>query len=148
MQIPVNSLSTRIRGIRTLGRTLLFAAAAGTIAVSSLAFAASGQITRSELYRSDLAGSETTEVIVAELELAPGATVPRHSHHGEEHLVVLQGGTMAMPDGKQMTFLPGVAMDFPRDFVHGGLTNVGDQPIVFVTVHIVDKDAPLNVAAQ
>lgn len=148
MQNLTNSRNTGISGLRALGRTALLAVAVGTLAVSSLAFAASGQVTRTELYKSDLAGSETTEVIVAQLELTPGATVPRHSHNGTEHLVVLQGGTMAMPNGDTMELLPGAAMDFARDFVHGGLTNIDDQPIVLITVHIVDKNAPLNVAAQ
>lgn len=145
MSIPM--LNTRIAAFRTLGRALAIAAVVGIVAVSSLASAGSGQITRTELYRSDLAGSETTEVIVAQLELSPGATVPRHSHNGAEHLVVLQGGTLAMPGGDDMDFAPGAAMDFPRAAVHGGLTVTSERPIVLLTVHIVDKDAPLNVPA-
>jgi quercetin dioxygenase-like cupin family protein len=148
MQNPVNSPTHGNRGSRAPGRSAMFAALAGAIMVSSLALAGSEQVTRTELYKSDLAGSDNTEVIVAQLELVPGATVPRHSHNGEEHLIVLQGGTMAMPNGDVMEFLPGVTMDFPRDFVHGGLTATGDRPMVFLTVHIVDKNAPQTVAAQ
>jgi quercetin dioxygenase-like cupin family protein len=121
--------------------TLIIASAA-----PSLVFA--GDVNRTELYRADLTGSETTEVVVAHLELEPGATVPRHSHNGQEHLVVLQGGTVAMPNGDTMEFHAGAAMDFARDVVHGGLTATSERPLVFLTVHIVDKNAPLNVAAK
>jgi quercetin dioxygenase-like cupin family protein len=145
MQNLASLLNIRLRGIRILFRMVAIAAIAGII--PSLALAGSGLVTRTELYRSDLQGSET-EIIVAQLELMPGATVPRHSHHGTEHLVVLHGGTMAMANGDAVEFRPGMTMDFARDVVHGGLTATGDEPIVVLTIHIVDKNAPLNVAAQ
>jgi quercetin dioxygenase-like cupin family protein len=119
--------------------------------LTAIAFAASahaGPIEREELFRAELASCAGTEVIVARLQIEPGAVVPRHSHNGDEHLAVIQGGPMAMPDGKTIDLPTGAALDFARGVEHGGLTATGDAPMVLYTVHIVDKDAPLNVAAR
>lgn len=125
----------------------VFAVAANTALVPSAANA-SGQISRSEVYRGDLEITNPTEVIVARLEIEPGASIPRHSHNGEEHLVVLEGGTATYPNGETIDLKPGMTLNHARDVVHGGVTFSSDKPLVLFTVHIVDKDAPLNVAAQ
>lgn len=127
--------------------------AAGAVVLATIALAAGSaaraeETEREELFRAELAACSGTEVIVARLKIAPGTTVPRHSHNGDEHLAVIRGGRMAMPDGNIIDLPAGAALDFPRDFEHGGLTVTGDQPMLFYTVHIVDKNAPLNVTAR
>ncbi|MCL6282785.1 cupin domain-containing protein [Ruegeria sp. 2012CJ41-6] len=109
---------------------------------------AEGAINRTELSRADVPGSDTHEVIVARLEIEPGASVPRHTHHGDEHLVVITGGTMQTGDGKQIPFPDGMAAHFPQGEPHGGLTNAGDTVMIAITTHVVEKGKPLNVPLQ
>ncbi|MBM7067129.1 cupin domain-containing protein [Actibacterium sp. 188UL27-1] len=98
---------------------------------------------RTELSRADVPGVDTLEVIVTRLEVPPGATVPRHSHPGDEHLVVIVGGQMQAGNGKVIPFPDGMSTRFPDGEPHGGLTNVGDAPLVAITTHIVRKGEPL-----
>ena len=111
-------------------------------------FAQAQEISRTELDRGALSGSSTMEVVVARLEIPPGATVPRHSHHGDEYLIVLQGGEFTAPDGTVVPFEAGMATHFPAGEVHGGLTVSGDTPIILYTTHIVEKGKPLNIPAE
>lgn len=115
-----------------------------TLASAGVALAQDG-LTRTELSRADAPGSATHEVIVSRLEIAPGGTVPRHKHAGDEHLVVIEGGTMRAPDGSEIPFPTGMATRFPEGVAHGGLTNAGDAPLVAITTHVVEKGKPLNL---
>lgn len=105
-------------------------------------------IARTELNRADLSGVPGYEVIVARLEIAPGGVVPRHSHAGDEHLYVLEGGDLTTPNGKTVSFTPGMAITFPRGLVHGGLTGAGPGTVVVITTHVVEKGGPLNIPAE
>ncbi len=97
---------------------------------------------RVELKRGPLTGTNM-EVIISTAEYKPGDTVPRHIHHGEEAVYVLQGGVVETADGKRITMTTGAGSINVRDVVHGGFKVVGDTPLKLVTVHIVDKGAPL-----
>ena len=105
-------------------------------------------VTREELSRADAPGSATHEVIVSRLALAPGGQIPRHSHYGDEYLTVLQGGDMQTGDGRVIHFETGQVVRFPEGVVHGGLTAVGDSPVIAITTHIVEKGKPLNIPAE
>ena len=100
-------------------------------------------VTRTEIKRSDLTGTEGTEVIMATIEARPGAKMPRHIHHGDEFLYVIEGGTVQPPGKDPITFKSGQAIHFPRGVAHGGFTVIGDTPIRALTVHVVDKGKPL-----
>ncbi|KMW57657.1 hypothetical protein AIOL_002622 [Candidatus Rhodobacter oscarellae] len=115
-----------------------------------VAFPAAAQdlILREEISRNPAPGSETHEVIVSRLEVKPGGTVPRHMHAGDEYLVVIQGGTMAAPDGSEIPFPTGTNARFPAGQPHGGLTNVGQAPLVAITTHIVEIGKPLNLPVE
>ncbi|WP_372570938.1 cupin domain-containing protein [Ruegeria jejuensis] len=136
---------THTRGFPAMIRA---AAAIALFAITPIFAFAEGVITRTELSRADVPGSDTHEVIVARLEIEPGATVPRHTHHGDEHLVVIIGGTMQTGDGKQIPFPDGMAAHFPQGEPHGGLTNAGDTVMVAITTHVVEKGKPLNVLVE
>jgi mannose-6-phosphate isomerase-like protein (cupin superfamily) len=97
---------------------------------------------RKELKRSDLTGTNM-EVITSIQEMKPGDVGVLHIHHGEEAFYVIEGATVETPDGKQMEIPTGTAGINRRDVPHGALKVVGDKPFKFVTVHIVDKGAPL-----
>ncbi len=130
--------------------TVIAAAAAFFVQMPLLTVPASAEdkLTRTELNRTDLSGSDTMEVIVSRLEIAPGGRVPLHTHHGDEHLIVLEGGVMKAPNGKEIPFKAGMAAHFPAGKVHGGLTNIGDKPLVAYTTHIVEKGKPFIVLAE
>ena len=97
---------------------------------------------RKEIKRTDLTGTKM-EVILSTGEYKPGETITRHIHHGEEAFYVLEGATVETPDGKQIELKTGTGSINLRDVPHAGFKVVGDKPLKIVTVHIVDKGAPL-----
>ncbi len=97
---------------------------------------------RKEMKRADLTGTKM-EVILSTAEYKPGEMIPRHIHHGEEAFYVLEGATVEAPDGKQIELKTGAGSINLRDVPHAGFKVVGDKPLKIVTVHIVDKGAPL-----
>jgi mannose-6-phosphate isomerase-like protein (cupin superfamily) len=112
--------------------------------VSALASAAHSQDSpyRKELKRSDLTGTNM-EIITSIQEMKPGDVGSLHIHHGEEAFYFIEGGTTETPDGKQVSIPAGTAGINRRDVPHGAFKVVGDKPLKFITVHIVDKGAPL-----
>jgi quercetin dioxygenase-like cupin family protein len=116
-------------------------AAVGAIAFVSLTYA-QDSANRKEMKRSDLTGTNM-EVILSTAEYKPGETIARHIHHGEEAFYVLEGATVETPDGKQIQLATGSGSINRRDIPHAGFKVVGDKPLKLVTVHIVDKGAPL-----
>ena len=97
---------------------------------------------RKEMKRADLTGTNM-EVILSTAEYKPGETIARHIHHGEEAFYVLEGATVETPDGKQIQLATGAGSINLRDVPHAGFKVVGDKPLKLLTVHIVDKGAPL-----
>jgi mannose-6-phosphate isomerase-like protein (cupin superfamily) len=83
------------------------------------------------------------EVIVSVSEVKPGETLTMHIHHGEEPYYFLEGGTIETPNGKQVFIPTGATGINARDVPHGALKVVGDKPIKFLTVHVVDKGKPI-----
>ena len=114
--------------------------------VAAAAFAGLAQAqdspNRKEMKRADLTGTKM-EVILSTGEYKPGETITRHIHHGEEAFYVLEGATVETPDGKQIELKTGTGSINLRDVPHGGFKVVGDKTLKLVTVHIVDKGAPL-----
>jgi quercetin dioxygenase-like cupin family protein len=98
---------------------------------------------RKEIKRVDLGGTTNMEVILSTSEYKPGESIPRHIHHGVEAFYVLQGATVETPDGKKIQLATGAGNMNLRDVPHAGFKVVGDTPLKIVTVHIVDKGAPL-----
>jgi mannose-6-phosphate isomerase-like protein (cupin superfamily) len=97
---------------------------------------------RKELKRSDLTGTNM-EIITSIQAMKPSDVGFLHIHHGEEAFYFIEGGMVETPDGKQMSIPTGTAGINRRDVPHGAIKVIGDKPIKFVTVHIVDKGAPL-----
>lgn len=102
-------------------------------------------IDRLELRRDDLSQADGTEIIVARLRLRPGATMPRHTHHGDEIVYVIKGGTIEVPGPKQIKLNAGESLRNARGVPHGGFTVIGPEVIEVLTVHVVDKGRPLMV---
>lgn len=111
--------------------------------LAALPAAAQDGSTRTILNRADLAGTPNMEVISSILEVQPGATVPRHFHHGIETGRVLEGGLIQMPGKEPQMLATGSPIwNLPGVF-HGGFKVVGDKPLKLYTVHVVDKTRPL-----
>ncbi len=102
---------------------------------------------RKELKRADLSGTNMV-VITSINEIPPGQSSMLHIHHGEEAFYVIDGGTIELPDGKQVPFATGVTNVNVRDVPHGAFKVVGDKSIKYLSVHIVDKDKPLYDAPK
>jgi uncharacterized cupin superfamily protein len=102
---------------------------------------------RKELKRADLSGTNMV-VITSINEIPPGQSSMLHIHHGEEAFYVIDGGTIELPDGKQVPLPAGVTNVNVRDVPHGAFKVVGDKPIKYLSVHIVDKDKPLYDAPK
>jgi quercetin dioxygenase-like cupin family protein len=118
-------------------------AAAVTVAVAGLAYAQDLEPkSRKELKRTDLTGTNM-EVVLSTAEYQPGEFIARHIHHGVEAFYVLQGATVETPDGKQIKLETAVGSMNLRDVPHAGFKVVGDTALKLVTVHVVDKGAPL-----
>jgi quercetin dioxygenase-like cupin family protein len=118
-------------------------AAVAVVAFVSLAHAQSlDPKSRQELKRADLTGTNM-EVVLSTAEYQPGEFVSRHIHHGEEAYYVLQGATLETPDGKQIKLVTGTGSINLRNVPHAGVKVVGDTSLKLITVHVVDKGAPL-----
>jgi quercetin dioxygenase-like cupin family protein len=118
-------------------------AAGAALALVSLAYADDlAPKSRVELKRADLGGTNM-EVILSTAEYQPGDVIARHIHHGNEAFYVLQGATVETPDGKQIELKTGTGSINLRDVPHAGFKVVGNSALKLVTVHVVDKGAPL-----
>lgn len=86
---------------------------------------------RKELRRADLSGAPGIEVITSLTELRPGDELPRHSHHGIETGIVVQG-TMVQPTSQAPMMLAAGSPIFNlRDVPHGGYKVVGPGILSF-----------------
>ena len=106
------------------------------------ALAAAQEVKRTQLQRGDLTGTGM-EIIVTLLEAPPGASLPRHFHHGEESLYVLEGALTLEADGKKVMLETGSSGITPRNAPHAGFKVVGEKTLKLLTVHTVDKGKPL-----
>jgi quercetin dioxygenase-like cupin family protein len=136
-QIEMTGFKKRLR-IGVLVAPLAMLVAAHSLAQSPM--------TRTVLKRVDLGGDATREIIVARLELRPGAHIPRHIHHGDEVVHVLTGGAAKTAGGKTIQFKQGMVIHFPRATPHAGFTATSNFTVI--TVHIVDKGKPLLVPVK
>jgi hypothetical protein len=125
-------------------RKFEFATLAALFVAATMATAASAQeIKRTEIKRSDLAGTNM-EVIMAIVEIPPGATQAKHFHFGEEAFYVLEGAMTEVPGTGQVQRVPGTGGINVREVPHAGYKVIGDKTLKLLTVHIVDKGKPLT----
>jgi len=123
-------------------RFVVFPAFAIAMLISLPATAQEG-MTRSVVNRADLAGAPGMEVISSILEVQPGATVPRHFHHGIESGYTVEGSMIQLPGKEPQMLATGSTVWNLPGVLHGGFKNVGSKPLKLYTVHVVDKNKPL-----
>ena len=98
---------------------------------------------RVELTRHDLAGSKDHEVVLARAEFQPGASVPKHTHPGDEVGYVLEGEVVFEMDGKPvMNLKAGDSFYVPGGTVHTA-KNPGKKGTMILSTYIVEKGKPL-----
>lgn len=118
------------------------------LAVAGPLAAEDARLSRTVLQEKPLTGADEMVVVVSKLVIEPGGRVPLHSHPGDEHAVVIRGGQVLLPDGKEVPFADGMALFFEAGSVHGGVTNAGDTPIELVTTHVVLANEPFQSLAE
>jgi quercetin dioxygenase-like cupin family protein len=129
-------------------RTIAIAATliAGTFLALPTAQAQQG-VKRTDLQQHDLSipGRET---IQARIDIAPGVLAPRHTHHGEEVIYVLEGTLEYTLDGKPpVTLKAGDVLFIPNGAVHSA-RNVGSVNAAELATYIVEKGKQLVTAAK
>ena len=97
---------------------------------------------RVELQRHDL-GTSGREAITARGEFQPGATVPKHTHPGEEVGYVLEGEvTLEMEGQPAKTVKAGDAFFIPAGTVHWA-KNASKRNAAVLSTYLVEKGKPL-----
>ncbi len=103
-------------------------------------------IQRTILQRQDLS-IPGREVVVARVEIAPGAFAGRHTHPGEEISYILEGEAEILVEGKPpLKVKPGDSFVIPAGARHDA-HNTGSQPFRLAGVYVVEKGKPLATPA-
>jgi len=102
-----------------------------------------------QMLRAPITISDDLEVIISDVVIPPGATVPRHYHPGEEFLYVIEGSAVHVEEGKEDQVLSaGDAYVIPPEAEHAprGGPN-GARAIVF-RVHKDGLPERINIGAS
>ena len=111
--------------------------------------AQSEPIKRTVLLKTDLAGMEGKEAILALAEIAPGAATGKHTHPGYEFGYVLEGSGSLEIEGKpSIPLTPGTAVFQPSTQVHRGVNGSSTAPLKIFSVYIVEKGHPIAVPVK
>ena len=129
---------------------LILAIALMIVATGFAQYTAKGSQTgvkRTDLQKSDLSISGR-EVVQVRVDIAPGVTAARHSHHGEEIVYAIEGTMEYRLDGKPpVTIKAGEVLTIPYGVVHE-VKNVGEGNAAELATYIVEKGKPLVVPAK
>ncbi len=98
--------------------------------------------TRTDLQRHDLS-IPGREVLQARVDLAPGASFPRHRHPGEEAIYVITGTIEYEVAGKWVTVKAGDVLFVPDGVVHAA-RNPGTEPAAELATYVLRKGRPLT----
>jgi len=87
-------------------------------------------------------GDDTKETVISSAEFAPGVTLPRHTHPGDDYTVVLQGTLELIVEGREPRQVSaGEAFYVPGGLVH--YTRVlGDTPVRIIAIWVIEKGKP------
>lgn len=129
----------------TIGVSVLagFVAGAATLIVASSA-QAPAEIRRAILLTAPLA-APGYQGVVGRGEVPPGLAAPKHTHHGDELVILLEGEVEVEVEGTPpVRVKAGQAMHVESGKAHQP-KSVGTVPAKFISVWIVEKDKPLAV---
>jgi quercetin dioxygenase-like cupin family protein len=103
-----------------------------------------GEIKRAILLTKPLA-AQGYNGVVGRGEVPPGMAAPKHSHPGDELVVLLEGEVEVELDGAPpVRVRAGEAMHVEAGRMHRP-KSVGNVPAKFISVWIVEKDKPLTI---
>ncbi len=119
---------------------------AAVLAASPLA--AEELVVREVLQERDLAGVEDMIVIISKLTVKPGGRISLHTHAGDEHGVVIKGGTVELPNGKEAVFEDGSVVFFGAGQPHGGITNKSAHDMEVISTHVVRVTEPFSSPSE
>ena len=106
-------------------------------------------VKRTVLLRTDLAGMEGKEVLMINVEIAPGAVSGKHYHHGHELAYVLEGSGILEIEGKPpVTLKAGEAAYQPPKQVHEGKNTSTTAPLKTLSIVIAEKGQPITVPVK
>jgi len=83
------------------------------------------------------------EAVIAHVEIAPGASVGRHTHPGEEISYIIEGeGELLIQGQPALKIKAGDGFVVPNGAIHDA-HNTGTQPLKLAAVYVVEKGKPL-----
>jgi quercetin dioxygenase-like cupin family protein len=101
---------------------------------------------RTMLQRTDVGNNMEMVVMIAEI--APGASIGRHTHFGVESGYVLSGSASMEVEGETPKLVkPGDSFVIPAQKIHDAKT-VGDAPAKVLVTYVVEKGKPLATPAN
>lgn len=131
----------------TMAVTFAIAILAGLWGMQHASAQAPAGFKRVELTRHDVAGLKDHEAVLARAEFQPGATVPKHTHPGDEVGYVLEGEVVFEMEGKPvMNLKAGDSFFVPGGTVHTA-KNPGKSGAKILSTYIVEKGKPLATPA-
>jgi quercetin dioxygenase-like cupin family protein len=97
-------------------------------------------VARTVIQSTDLDEKHVTILMV--VELAPGASIARHTHPGIESAYVMEGGVELSVQGQPDRLVkPGEGFQVPPGTPHSGRN--GDRPTKFAVTYVVEKGKPV-----
>ncbi len=111
-----------------------------------LIFAQSTGVTRTIVTRGDIS-VPGREAVITRVEIAPGASVGRHTHPGDEITYVLEGQADILVEGRApLKVKAGDGFIVPGGLKHDA-HNTGSQPLKLVAMYVIEKGKPLATPA-
>ncbi len=128
--------------------TLIVGIALGVIGTQVLN-AQQAPMKRTVLIKTDLAGIEGKEAVLALVEFVPGAATEPHYHPGEELAYLLEGTISFEAKGRPpITFKPGDTFHQPPKQVHSVKNLSSTAPAKALAFTISEKGQPLTVPVK
>ncbi|MGH8750795.1 MAG: cupin domain-containing protein, partial [Burkholderiales bacterium] len=98
-----------------------------------------------DLLKADAAGMPGIEIIVTQVEFAPGATTGKHSHPGQEVTYVLEGsGVLEMEGEAPAVIKTGAVTYIPARKVHESKNGSATAPMKVLVFRIHPKGQPVT----
>lgn len=98
-----------------------------------------------EVLRGPIAGTPGHSLVMGDLVMGPGGTIPRHRHAGEEFLYILGGSATLFREGEaEVTLTAGQSIRIAPGVVHWGRT--GPDGMRAVSSWVVVDGRPLREA--
>ena len=127
-------------------QALLLAIAALVVSASALA---DEPIKRKVLQHGELSGVPGREGVLYQAEIAPGATVAKHTHPGDEFVFVVRGTVTVETEGKPPATVKAGDSDYlPAGIAHTIRNASTSEPALAIGFQVSEPGKPLATAAE